>query len=39
MQQMAERGLLEETGSGDMTLSADGQEQYQGSLENAHEPG
>ena len=39
MQQMAERGLLEETGSGGMTLSADGQDQYQAGLENAHSRG
>ena len=39
MQQMAERGLLEETGSGGMTLSADGQDQYQAGLENAHNRG
>ena len=39
MQQMAERGLIEETGSGGMTLSADGQDQYQAGLESAQNRG
>ena len=39
MQQMTERGLLEETDDQGMTLSAAGQEQYRDGLENAHDQG